>query len=66
MTKLEKIEQEIASLSPADVNKLADWLAEYKAALWDLRIEADAKSGKLNSLIKNAKNELAEGKVRAL
>jgi hypothetical protein len=33
MTKLEKIEKEIASLDPKDVRKLADWLDEHKADL---------------------------------
>jgi hypothetical protein len=33
MTKLEKIEQDIANLAPQDVRKLAEWLDEYKAEL---------------------------------
>jgi hypothetical protein len=66
MTKLEKIEQEIASLDPADVRKLADWIEEYKEELWDCQIEADAKAGKLNMLVENAHKEIAAGKVRPL
>ncbi len=66
MTKLEKIEQDIASLDPKDVRKLADWLEEYKADLWDQQIEADAKAGKLDKLIANAKDEIAAGKTRPL
>ena len=48
MTKLEKIEREIASLDPTDVRKLAEWLAAYQADLWDRQIEDDAKSGRLD------------------
>ena len=66
MTKLEKIEQEIASLNPADVRKLADWIEEYKEELWDRQIEADAKAGKLDKLVENAQKEIAAGKVRPL
>jgi hypothetical protein len=66
MTKLEKIEQDIASLSPADVGRLVDWLANYRADLWDQQLEADAKSGALNRLIEHSRNELAEGKVKPL
>ncbi len=51
MTKLEKIEQQIATLDPADIRKLSDWLAEYQADLWDRQIEADAKAGKLDKLV---------------
>jgi hypothetical protein len=63
MTKLEKIEQEIETLSQADVGKLADWLEEYKSDLWDRQIEADAKAGKLDKFIAEARQEIAEGKV---
>ncbi len=66
MTKLEKIEQEIASLDPADLRKLADWIAEYQAELWDKQIEEDSKSGKLDKLFAEAKAEIAAGKVRPL
>jgi hypothetical protein len=66
MTKLEKIEQEIAALDPKDVRKLADWLDEYTNELWDRQIEADAKAGKLDKLIGDARNEIAAGKVRPL
>ncbi len=66
MTKLEKIEQDIASLDPKDVRKLAEWLDEYKAELWDQQIEADAKAGRLDGFIENAHKEIAAGKVRPL
>jgi hypothetical protein len=66
MTKLEKIEQEIATLGKDDLSKLADWLAEYQASLWDKQIEEDAKAGRLDKLIENAKKEIAAGKVRSL
>jgi hypothetical protein len=63
MTKLEKIEKEIATLGKEDLFKLADWLAEYQANLWDKQIEEDAKAGRLDQLIDNAKKEIAAGKV---
>jgi hypothetical protein len=66
MTKLEKIEQDIASLESADLRKLSDWLAEYQADLWDKQIEEDSKAGKLDKLFAEAKAEIAAGKVRPL
>jgi hypothetical protein len=66
MTKLEKIEQEITSLDPKDVRKLADWIEEYKWELWNRQIEADSKAGKLDKLVENARREIASGKVRPL
>ncbi len=66
MTKLEKIEQDIASLSKSDLQKLSDWLEEYKAGLWDKQIEEDAKSGKLDKLFAEAEADIAAGKIRPL
>ena len=63
MTKLEKIEQDIASLSASEVAKLAEWFAEFHAELWDRQIEDDAKAGKLDELVTKAKAEIAAGKV---
>jgi hypothetical protein len=66
MTKLEKIEQDISALSPADVRKLADWLEEYKADLWDRQIEADAKAGKLDKLAQQALADHKAGLTKPL
>jgi hypothetical protein len=66
MTKLEKIEQEIAALDPKDVRKLADWLDAYKAELWDRQIEADAKAGKLDQLAEQALADHRAGRTRPL
>ena len=66
MTKLEKIEQDIASLSPGEVAKLARWFAEFQADLWDKQIEEDAKSGKLDKLFAEAEADIAAGKIRPL
>ena len=54
MTKLEKIEQDIASLTPGEVAKLAQWFAEFQADVWDKQIEDDAKAGRLDSLAEQA------------
>jgi hypothetical protein len=66
MTKLEKIEQDIALLSKADLKKLSTWLEEFNADLWDKQIENDAAAGKLDRLISAAKAQAAAGKVRPL
>ena len=66
MTKLEKIEQDIASLSPGEVAKLARWFAEFQADLWDKQMEEDAKSGKLDKLFAEAEADIAAGKIRPL
>jgi len=66
MTKLEKIEQEIASLSPSEVAKLAEWFAEFHADLWDRQIEADAKAGRLDKLSDRALADHKAGLTKPL
>jgi hypothetical protein len=48
------------------VRKVAKWLAEYEAELWDKQIENDADGGKLDRFIKEAFEEYSQGKTRQL
>ena len=48
MTKIEKIEEAIRTLSPDELAKLRKWFRELDADVWDREIEADARSGKLD------------------
>jgi hypothetical protein len=66
MTKLEKIEQDISTLPPADVHKLADWLAQYQAELWDRQIAADVEAGKFEGLPKQALADHRSGLTRPI
>ncbi len=66
MTRLEKIEQEIAALSDGDRRKLAQWFADFQADIWDRQIERDIDAGRLDSVIEAANAEIAQGKVRPL
>jgi len=50
MTKIEKIEEEIRRLSAKELALLRKWLPEYDAQAWDLELEEDVRSGKLDSL----------------
>mgnify|MGYP001579341219 CR=1 FL=1 len=55
MSTVKEIEAAITPLDPNDVHPVADWLQEYRGELGDAQIKADAKAGKLDSLIKKAK-----------
>ena len=55
MSSVQEIEFAITRLKPKEVHAVADWLLEYREALWDKKIAADARAGKLDSLIKKAK-----------
>ena len=66
MTKLEKIQQDIASLTPGEVAKLARWFAEFQADVWDKQIEDDASAGRLDNLADQALASHHAGKTRPL
>jgi hypothetical protein len=66
MTKLEKIEKEIAALPPSDLHKLADWIAEFRAELWDRQLEDDVAAGKLDKLAAQALADHKAGRTKPL
>ena len=66
MRSVEEIEAEIAKLTPSEVRQVAEWLAEYRAELWDKQIEEDATAGKLDRFIEEALDEHRHGKTRPL
>lgn len=66
MTNLKQIEKSVATLSDAELKKFGEWFDELRWERWDRQLEADAKAGKLDPLIADAKAEIAAGKVRPL
>ncbi|MDX8457780.1 hypothetical protein [Mesorhizobium humile] len=66
MTKLEQIEKSVAELSPDELKAFAAWFEALRADLWDQQIEADAKSGRLDKLVAEARAEISAGKLRDL
>ena len=46
--------------------RLADWFAELQADQWDEQIERDAKAGKLDKVIAEAKTAHNAGRTTAL
>jgi hypothetical protein len=64
MSTIEEIEKAIEHLPASEVLTLAGWLDEYREKLWDARMEADARSGKLDFLIEEARRERATGTLR--
>ena len=63
MSTVQEIEAAITQLEPRKIHAVADWLQEYREELWDKQTEADAKAGKLDSLIKKAKAGYRAGKA---
>jgi hypothetical protein len=54
MDKIEKIEQEIEALSPAELAQFRAWFLEYDWAAWDVQLERDVQGGRLDDLAEKA------------
>ena len=65
MSTVQEIEKAIEHLPTADVFKLGEWFDERRAQLWDDRIADDAKNGRLDFLVEEARSAKENGALRA-
>jgi hypothetical protein len=63
---VEDIEFAIAKLPPDQFARFAAWFAEYQAEQWDRQIEQDLRSGRLDSVIQKAREDIAAGRSKPL
>jgi hypothetical protein len=63
---IKEIESAIAELPPGELAELAAWFERFHAELWDTQIEQDLQSGKLDSLLKEAEQDLEAGRCEPL
>jgi hypothetical protein len=66
MTKVQVLERQIESVSPAELAELRAWLRERDAEAWDREIERDAASGKLDTLFATSLADHRAGKSREI
>lgn len=66
MKTVEDLERAIRELSPGELAEFRRWFAEYDAAAWDDQIAEDAASGRLDSVIEEARRDDREGRTRPL
>ena len=64
MTRIEEIENAVASLPVKEYRQFREWFLERDWAQWDKQIEADSESGKLLFLVKEAMEEKNRGDLR--
>jgi len=57
VTKIEEIEAAIAELTPEEFEKLGEWIDRRRETDFDRKIEADARSGRLDSLHQRLETE---------
>jgi hypothetical protein len=66
MSTVEEITAAIEQLSPDDVARVRDWVAEFAERLWDDEIERDERAGRLDALIDKALEEHRAGRTHPL
>ena len=66
MSRVEQLEQDIMGLSASELAALRDWFQSYLADEWDRQIEADAETGKLDHLAREAIAEHEAGRTKPL
>ena len=66
MDKVEKIEQEVQALSPAELAQFRAWFLEYDWAAWDRQLERDVQARRLDDLAEKALRDHAAGKTTPL
>ena len=63
MSTVAEIESAIEKLDTKEIRRVGDWLDELRERLFDERIEADAKAGRLDKMIAKAKAGYRAGKA---
>jgi len=66
MGKVEKIENEVQALSPAELAQFRAWFLEYDWAAWDQQLERDVQAGRIDDLADKALREHAADKTTPL
>ena len=66
MSKIDKLKAEIERLPSKEFAELFRWLSEKDWERWDQEIEADAQAGKLDFLVREAREEKAKGTLKDL
>ena len=66
MSKVKEIKEAIESLPEQEYKELLHWFTEKDWEKWDRQITEDSNSGKLDFLVKQAKEAKAKNKLREL
>ena len=58
---INELQAAISELSAEDLDRFARWLDEYRADLWDQRIEADILAGRIDEAGRRADEDFEAG-----
>ena len=66
MSTVQEIQEAVSQLPHEDLAAFRMWFAEFDAALWDRRLEADVAAGRLDQLAEEALQDFREGRCTDL
>ncbi len=55
-----EVKNAVTQFSTEEFTEFAEWFSELQESLWDRQIENDLKSGKLDSIIQQAKERISK------
>lgn len=66
MSRVEKIERDVQSLSTEELAQFRAWFAEFDWEAWDRQLDRDVEAGKLDSLADEALRDHDSGRTKPL
>lgn len=63
---VQEIEQAAKELPTADLDKLVSRLSDYFHERWEVQIKEDADAGRLDALLREAREEIRQGRTKPL
>jgi len=66
MSKIDELKADIEGLPSEELAELFRWLSEKEWEIWDKEIEADSRAGRLDFLVREAREEKAKGTIKEL
>ena len=66
MSKIDQLKAEIESLPNEEFTEISRWLSEKDWERWDKEIEADSQAGRLDFLVREAREEKTKGTLQDL
>jgi len=63
---IREIEKAIAQLPVEDLDRLASWLEEYRARMWDKQLQEDLEAGRLDAVLAEVDEEYNAGLSQTL
>jgi hypothetical protein len=64
MSKVDELKADIERLPSEELTELVRWLSEKEWESWDKEIEADSQAGRLDFLVREAREENAKGTLK--